>query len=544
MRNTIKVLLGCLAIYCGNANAQCDLSVPSYTIDLSANPDSTWTLLEVDALPRLGQCCSASGSDECIQFVVTLHPDAAGMFFDYDGAAGSLVWQVDCGPLYDLNDTVCVVDPGPFVLTFCKPGNDLGSYSFTSVPAPILPDPQFVPLNCVYDIELLGMDTNTIVWQSISPGTPGQYNNLLSCTDCPNVTFTPDGSGTTYEFEMCGEGILKGCPGGSSICDTVFFTVQDSVLLTLSPENPEFCAGGSVDLTASATGGDGNYSFIWYDGTMSEVGTGAVYTASIADTYTCEVRDGNFLSGTCGGFFESIDVTEASQPIATVSAAQLLCASDPLASVSGVVQFADSGEWTGGAGTYSPSNTDANITYLPTTAELLSGSVMLTYTSIGGGASCVSASDNLVLSYLDTIKTTLADITLSCFGDTELVAPVVSGGLAPYDYTWSDASTNTTNTLGAGGYCLTIDDAHGCQSTDCFTIYTPADLTESISPSIYASGDNISCNGISDGTLDITINGGVVGYSYAWSTLDGSGLVPSAEDQSGLTAGTYDVVQD
>ena len=33
------------------------------------------------------------------------------------------------------------------------------------------------------------------------------------------------------------------------------------------------------------------------------------------------------------------------------------------------------------------------------------------------------------------------------------------------------------------------------------------------------------------------------GYSFNWSTITGSGLSATAEDQSGLTAGTYDVTR-
>ena len=49
----------------------------------------------------------------------------------------------------------------------------------------------------------------------------------------------------------------------------------------------------------------------------------------------------------------------------------------------------------------------------------------------------------------------------------------------------------------------------------------------------------VSCNSGNDGAIDITVNGGVLPYSYTWTTVDGSGLVPGAEDQSNLTAGTY-----
>ena len=99
---------------------QCNPDVPSYTIDLSGAPDSSWVLYEADALDRLGQCCGEPSNVNCIQFIITLDTNSAGIYFDYDGAGGfgALNWTIDCGPEHNLKDTICVTDPGPFTLTF------------------------------------------------------------------------------------------------------------------------------------------------------------------------------------------------------------------------------------------------------------------------------------------------------------------------------------------------------------------------------------------------------------------------------------------
>jgi len=56
---------------------------------------------------------------------------------------------------------------------------------------------------------------------------------------------------------------------------------------------------------------------------------------------------------------------------------------------------------------------------------------------------------------------------------------------------------------------------------------------------------DIDCNGDGDGSIDITVTGGTGSYTYNWTTSDGSGLVTTDEDQTGLTGGTYDLtVQD
>ena len=62
-----------------------------------------------------------------------------------------------------------------------------------------------------------------------------------------------------------------------------------------------------------------------------------------------------------------------------------------------------------------------------------------------------------------------------------------------------------------------------------------AGFTLSDSVSNY-NGSHVSCKGSSDGSIDLTVTGGVSPFTYSWS--DGSTL----EDLAGLTAGVYQVL--
>ena len=107
-------------------------------------------------------------------------------------------------------------------------------------------------------------------------------------------------------------------------------------------------------------------------------------------------------------------------------------------------------------------------------------------------------------------------------------------------------------------YTVKITDANGCFKNTVFAeIDQPAAglsfqaqtvKTYNKYPAGAANEVNISCNGLADGEIAVTIAGGTVAgdYSYSWTLPEGStggGLVAEdKETQTGLKAGTYKVV--
>src|SRR5690606_9248095 len=82
--------------------------------------------------------------------------------------------------------------------------------------------------------------------------------------------------------------------------------------------------------------------------------------------------------------------------------------------------------------------------------------------------------------------------------------------------------------------------AANCTRTQGFNVNAPAQLALTLAPSILPFGQNISCAGGNDRSINLTINGGSAPYTIAWTGPNG--FASGNEDISGLRAGAYTVV--
>jgi gliding motility-associated-like protein len=120
---------------------------------------------------------------------------------------------------------------------------------------------------------------------------------------------------------------------------------------------------------------------------------------------------------------------------------------------------------------------------------------------------------------------------VSCNGGSNgSITSAASGGTTPYAYLWSvgGQTTSAVSGLPAGTYSLTVTDAKGCQKTSTYTITQPLPIA------ITFTSTQVSCFNGSDGTVNSTVTGGTLPYTYSWSPNGAS-----APSVSGLSSGTY-----
>ncbi|MFH2142089.1 MAG: PKD domain-containing protein, partial [Bacteroidota bacterium] len=199
-----------------------------------------------------------------------------------------------------------------------------------------------------------------------------------------------------------------------------------------------------------------------------------------------------------------------------------LCDGDATVSAGGGTG-AYSYDWSGGAGTN------------PVASGLCSGTYTVTVTD-GNGCTAVAT---VTINEPNAIIITIDAITnITCNGDCDGSAQIsVTGGVLPYTYLWDDPASQTIEdpvNLCAGTYILTVTDANSATATTLITI------TENPAVTAVASGIDVSCNGLCDGSASV-IGGGGTGlgtYSYLW---DDPAPAQTTSTATGLCAGTYNI---
>ncbi len=117
-------------------------------------------------------------------------------------------------------------------------------------------------------------------------------------------------------------------------------------------------------------------------------------------------------------------------------------------------------------------------------------------------------------------------------GNNGSIDLMVSGGVPPYKYNWSNgATTEDINNLTAGMYTVVVTDAIDSMITDSVKIMEPSSTSIVIQYEIAPPDAENTPNG----SIDLQVTGGVPPYSYSWST--GS----QAEDLTGIQAGDYTI---
>lgn len=377
---------------------------------------------------------------------------------------------------------------------------------------------------------------NVTVQDNIAPTAScvGSYTVVLDGTGNGSLTGADIDGGST---DNCGVTTLSASPntftcadigtvnvtltvtdasGNMSTCNTTV-TVDGSSVVSASVDAviDVDCNGNStgfVDVTTA--GGTTPYSWDWNAGTY----TTEDLTGVPAGTYNLTVTDAAGCTGTA-----SATVNEpAPVSVTMVSRTNVSCNG----AADGTIDI----DVTGGVTPY---------TYLWTPT----GQTTQDVTGLSGGCYDVTVTDaNGCIGMLNVCITEPAALVAtvdmatdpsSCGGADGSVTVTTTGGTTPYGWDWNSGTYTTEDITGlaAGTYNLTVTDANGCTAT------ANASLSDPGGPNVTVDlVTDATCNGDSDGAIDVTTTGGTTPYGFDWN----SGTY-TTEDLSGLPAGTYNL---
>ena len=304
------------------------------------------------------------------------------------------------------------------------------------------------------------------------------------------------------------------------------------------------CNSPTGCITPNLAGGSGNYAVFTWTGDIGANSPSATTLCGLqAGPYSLTVTDSNNCQETFDYVIEEIPALTAT-----------IVSTTP-ASCFGVCDGSVSIQLQGGEAPITCVLNGIPYTFGNVDIEVINDLCADVYTMVhtdANGCEVTSAfeitqPEELVIDLMAVIQEIGQIFSLQCLGDSSgAINATITGGTFPYTFEWTDEELNIISieedldSLIAGIYCLTVTDANGCTMQNCLEITepdTPLDVTGIVS--IYHDLYNVSCYDATDGSIDITVTGGVEPYTFEWH---GDGVIVGDEDQTNLGAGEYDVL--
>ncbi|PHQ79712.1 MAG: hypothetical protein COB65_12255 [Thalassobium sp.] len=372
--------------------------------------------------------------------------------------------------------------------------------------------------NCTFVVAV------NIIEPTALTATASTVSNVTGAGLCDGEVIVAVGGGTTpYVFDWSGAGLTPNAISTDSLCSGSYCVdVTDSLGCTVNTCTPVTEPGAiiitSIDVmvdcfancngTISATmnGGVTPYVYAW---TGPNGFTSALedLTALCAGTYDLTLTDSNGIQATY-----QTTITEPTALVPGITSTDALC--------NGVCAGTEDLTITGGTGAMTIAWTGPNgyTSANEDNAALCAGTYDVTITDANN---CV-ITDQVIISEPTAIVSPTSNVNSNCGQADGSVDVVPTGGTVAgaYGYDWQDAAgnsvgaTSTVTGLTAGVYTVYITDDNNCVGTATTTI---TDIGGGAATAVVTSnfnGAEISCNGLCDGEITVTMTGGTTPYAF------------------------------
>jgi len=370
-------------------------------------------------------------------------------------------------------------------------------YNVQGIPLTVGAEASLNNIDC--DVPQGGIDA------TVSGGVP-PYNYLWS-----NGATTEDIGNLYQSFYWIRATDANGC---SIISDWIRVPYGYNIQVT-AEVTPTCFLGGSGAIDVDIEGGTPPYSIEWWE--VNGFTSSQEDISGLLDgNYYIEVTDAN------GCFAQYAFTVPIAENYMALSAA---ITNTPSCATIGAIDLSVLGgtppltfEWISAGG----------LAYTEDLTGLYSGTYQVQVTDADGCASFGSFVVGGTPKSVDLVGSATNTCPGSTYGAVEIT---MTGGVPPFTYDWSgpggfSANVEDINGLSAGTYSVHVTDNDGCSAVEVFTV-------EGVT-TFQLSFEVVGC-GLSIGTLDLTVTGGVAPLTYVWST----GAV--TEDLFDVSLGLYSV---
>ena len=315
-----------------------------------------------------------------------------------------------------------------------------------------------------------------------------------------------------------------------TITDSVGCFVKDSVIIesvncsalsvVISKTNETIVSGNNGTAKATALGGITPYTYMWSSGETTDSIFNLspnTYTLTVTDSIGCTATKSVTINKTnCSAL--SLTITKTNET--TVSGNDGTAKATALGGITPYIYLWNTGETTDSIFNLSPD------TYTLTVTD-----------SIG----CADSSKITINPFVCTLSVTLSSQheTAVNANDGQATA-VVSGGMSPYSYLWSNSKTTSSIlSLSPGKYAVTVTDSSGCQASDSTSI--DSFVVKTYCTPVYSTGTTWGdfIDGVELGSIVNLNTGSKNGPSYNDYTAQSTSLTINQSYTLKITSGSY-----
>ncbi len=296
----------------------------------------------------------------------------------------------------------------------------------------------------------------TILESTVNGGTANTISWYANANGTGAISSPYTVNNTTTIYAIVSNGTC------SSAAVAVILPVNANPAVSITPNNPGFCAGSNgVVLFANGSSGMSPYNYQWQDPSGSLL-SGASITANQAGVYKVTITDSKGCEG-----LAMINVTQFSTPTITISGNASFCAGSTTNLTANVL---------GGMSPYTYSwKRDGSPTVLGTTATISASFVDTYNVTVTDSKGCTATQSVVVTQNPSPTVSISPNSPQICAGGQVVLTATAQNGTPNYTYNWTRPNStifngNPITAAAVGLYTVTTTDANGCKATDTLTV--------------------------------------------------------------------------